>query len=109
MSVKIYARFNVRPAASVTADEQAQLQDLLFDSAIWAEAEDPEVFVEEDNNVFGISVELENELLSILETGAVLGQCQSAYEKSGIAVGTSWFSIHDEHGKVIDAGFDPTC
>lgn len=109
MSVKIYARFNVRPADSVTADEQAQLQDILFDSAIWADADDPEVFFEEDNNVFGVSVETESDLLSVLEAGAVLGQCQLAYEKSGIAVGTSWLSIHDEHGKVIDAGFDQTC
>jgi len=43
----------------------------------------------------------------ILEAGAILGQCQAAFEKSGCSdfVIANWLSITDVNGKVIESPY----
>lgn len=68
----------------------------------------PEVFYEENNNIVGISVAIGDSSMSILQAGAILGQCEGAYESSEFDKGkVTWFSIHDDKGGVIETTYDP--
>lgn len=97
-----YARFNIKLAAKdTTAQAIAELQELLYGSAIWGGAEDVEVFLSESNSVIGVSIPLEEDLASILEAGSVLGICQRTWEESSVAKGSSWLSIVTANGEVL--------
>lgn len=97
-----YARLNIQlDPESVTPHEIADLQELLHDSALWAEAEDVEVFYSEKNNIVGISIPVEEDPASILEAGAVLGMCQRAWEDSETVKGSTWLSLITPKGEII--------
>jgi len=104
----LFARFNLhlKDNSKIEADI-TDLQELLYNSAVWAGAEDPEVFYESDKNVVGVSVPFENDIMLILEAGAILGQCQVAYEKSKYmeSIKANWLSIVDASGKVLESPY----
>ncbi len=109
MSTEInFARFNIHlkdsPDLGATV---ASIQELLYNAALWAGADDPEVFFESEKSIVGVSVELEDGTMMILETGAVLGQCQLAFEKADFTEATlaNWFSIVDSDGNVIESPY----
>jgi hypothetical protein len=103
----LFTRFNIHIQNKLSAKDLAKLQDDLFNAATWATADDPEVFFEEKSNVMGVSIETINDPLSLVEAGAILGQCQLAYEKSRIDAGPTWLSIHDKDGEVLDSPYAP--
>lgn len=108
MSNISFARFNIQFDSSANEASITEIQDMLFNAALWATAEDPEVFYEENNNIVGISVAIGDSSMSILEAGAILGQCEGAYESSEFDKGkVTWFSIHDDKGGVIETTYDP--
>ena len=109
MSTEInFARFNIHlkdcPDLGATV---ASIQELLYNAALWAGAEDPEVFFESEKSIVGVSVELEEDTMMILEAGAILGQCQLEFEKADFAGAThaNWFSIVDSDGNVIESPY----
>ncbi len=103
-----FARLNIHlqntPEIETTI---SKLHELLYDAALWAGAEDPEVFFESEKLIVGVSVELENDTMLILEAGAILGQCQRAYEQANfpIKAHAAWFSIVDVDGTVIESPY----
>ncbi len=107
MNQHLIARFNIRVERSIPADRMAALQNALYDAAVWACDDDPEVFFVEKTNVLGVSVSVEDDRLSLLEAGAVLGQCQLAYEKFGKSIGPTWLSIHAADESLIDTTYVP--
>ncbi len=103
-----FARFNIHLKASSDLEATvASLQELLYNAALWAGADDPEVFFESEKSIVGVSVELEEGTMMVLETGAVLGQCQLAFENADFAEATlaNWFSIVDSDGNVIESPY----
>ena len=103
-----FARFNIHLKDSPELGAAAEsIQELLYSAALWAGAEDPEVFFESEASIVGLSVELENGTMMILETGAVLGQCQLALEKADFAEAThvKWFSIIESDGNIIQSPY----
>ncbi len=104
---KLFARFNIHITKPTTAEDISKLQAALYDAALWAAADDPEVFFLEDKNVLGVSVEVEEDRLSMLEAGSILGQCQLTYERSDLAIGPTWLSLHDSDGEVIETSYEP--
>ena len=109
MSPRLSARFNIHVKNKIDPEDLKKLETILFDAAVWANAGyDAEIFYEENTNVMGVNIEIENDLLLLVETGAVLGRCQEAAEKSGIHPGPTWFSIHDGNGDVLDTPYSPT-
>ena len=100
-------RFNIHLKESLDAETLKQIQETLYNAAVWAAEDDPEVFFEEQKNVLGVSIEIDANPLSILEAGATLGRCEEAYEKSGLQLGPTWLSVHDENGEVIASPYDP--
>lgn len=103
-----FARFNIHLKSSPEQEATiASLHKLLYDAALWAGAEDPEVFFESEKSIVGVSVELENNTMLILEAGAILGQCQLAYEQADFSVHahSNWFSIVDADGNVIESPY----
>lgn len=103
-----YARFNIELVKPATQEAIAELQDILYNAALWAGADDPEVFFVEKTKVVGVSIEIEDSTLSVLEAGAALGQCEAAYENSELDLGPTWFSIHDDQGQALETPYDPT-
>jgi len=68
MSTEInFARFNIHlkdsPDLGATV---ASIQELLYNAALWAGADDPEVFFESEKSIVGVSVELEDGTMMIL-------------------------------------------
>ena len=103
-----FARFNIHLKDSHDLGATvASIQELLYNAALWAGADDPEVFFESEKCIVGVSVELEDGTMMILETGAVLGQCQLAFEKADFAEATlaNWFSIVNSDGNEIESAF----
>ena len=103
-----FARFNIHLKDSPDLEATVtSLQELLYNAALWAGAEDPEVFFESEKSIVGVSVELEEDTMMILEAGAILGQCQLEFEKADFAEAThaNWFSIVDNNGKVIQSPY----
>ncbi len=107
MSNNLIARFNIHAQSKLSADQLTKLQEALYNAAIWASEDDPEVFFEEKSNVVGVSVIVEDDRLSLIEAGAVLGQCQLAYEKCGENFGPTWLSLHAADESVIDSPYTP--
>ena len=109
MSTEInFARFNIHlkdsPDLGATV---ASIQELLYNAALWAGAEDPEVFFESEKSIVGVSVELEEDTMMILEAGAILGHCHLEFEKADFAAAThaNWFSIVDSDGNEIESTY----
>ena len=104
----IFARFNIHLKSS-TAQEATvtSLHQLLYDAAVWAGAEDPEVFFQSEKSIVGVSVQLEEDTMLILEAGAILGQCQLAYEQADFTIDAhaNWYSIVDADGEVIQSPY----
>ena len=103
-----FARFNIHLKSSPEQEATvASLHKLLYDAALWAGAEDPEVFFEREKSIVGVSVELAKDTMMILEAGAILGQCQLAYEQADFAIDAhaNWFSIVDVDGNVIQSPY----
>ena len=103
-----FARFNIHLKDSPDLEATVtSLQELLYNAALWAGAEDPEVFFESEKSIVGVSVELEDGTMIVLETGAVLGQCQLAFENADFAEAThaNWFSIVDSDGNEIESPY----
>jgi hypothetical protein len=101
-----FARFNIHLKSSPELEASvSKLQELLYEAALNAHAEDPEVFFESEKSIVGVSVELEHDTMLILEAGAILGQCQMAYEQADFAIDAhaNWFSIVDADGNVIQS------
>lgn len=107
MSNIVFARLNIEIVDEVTQASIERLQAALYDKAIWASAEDPEVFYEEESSVIGLSIETSSDHLSLVEAGSVLGQCQVAYEATGIRGKASWISLHKVNGDVIETTYTP--
>jgi hypothetical protein len=102
----LFARFNIH--LKKTSDLEAsisKIQELLYESALYADAEDPEVFFESEKSIVGVSVDLENDTMLILEAGAILGRCQMAYMQADFPIDAhaNWFSIVDANGNVIQS------
>ena len=103
-----FARFNIHLKDSPDLEATVtSLQELLYNAALWAGADDPEVFFESEKSIVGVSVELEEDTMMILEAGAILGHCQLAFEKADFAAAThaNWFSIVDSDGNVIQSPY----
>lgn len=107
MTQAFHVRFNIHIKEKVDAESIQQLHKALYHAALWATANDPEVFFEEQTSVMGVNVEADSSPLTLIEAGAALGRCEEAYEKSGFQFGPTWFSVHDEHGVLIDAPYAP--
>lgn len=107
MNQNLIARFNIQVEHSIPPDKMAALQNVLYDAAVWAGEDDPEVFFVEKTNVLGVGVSVEDDRLSLLEAGAVLGQCQLAYQKFGGSAGPTWLSIHAADESLIDTPYEP--
>jgi hypothetical protein len=105
----LHARFNIHVKNKIDPKEIKKLEQILFDAGVWASGgDDPEIFFEESTNVMGVNIETDDDLLSLIETGAILGRCAEAAEKSGVHPGPTWFSIHDANGDVIETPYSPT-
>jgi hypothetical protein len=97
-----YARFNIKLDEGTSADEILQLQEQLHDAAVWADAEDHEVFYSEENQIIGVGIPVEEDISSVLEAGAVLGFVKRMWEESEKESSAStWLSLVGLDGQVI--------
>jgi hypothetical protein len=100
-----YARLNlkVKKEAATPANIE-KWQKILFDAAIWGEADDAEIFFSDSELVMGVSVPYEDNRLGLLEAGMTLGFCQRMKEEnSGDLFEYSWQSLHTEDGTTIES------
>ena len=104
----MYARFNIHIKHPITDEEVKELQSDLYNAALWGNAEDPEVFFEENPKIIGVSIHVDNDPMLLLECGSSFGFCHVAYEKFKKVYGPTWISIHDENGNVLESPCDPT-
>jgi hypothetical protein len=104
MEIK-YARLNLKfKNDSVTNENIEKWQKILYDSALWGEADDAEVFYLEKDKVIGISIPYYDESLSLLEAGITLGVCQRMKEENYEDIFEySWNSLHEIDGTVIES------
>jgi hypothetical protein len=100
-----YARANFKLPVDVSGEQIVAWQDLLHDSAIWAGAEDLDVFFIEKQLIIGISIPVEDDPMLLLEAGSILGQVQRSVEASDLKSPQQWLSIVDEQGNIIDSPF----
>lgn len=107
MSQPIIARFNIQIEKSIAPDRMTELQTALYNAALWAASDDPEVFFIEKTQILGVSISVDDDRLSLIEAGATLGQCLTIYENFGESIGPTWFSIHSADGSIIDSPFEP--
>jgi len=100
-----YARLNLKlKKDSITNENIEKWQKILYDAALWGEADDAEVFYLETDGVIGISVPYCDEGLSLLEAGITLGFCQRMKEENYEDIFEhSWNSLHEEDGTVIES------
>jgi len=97
-----YACLNIQMRAEdVNPKLIAELQALLHDAAIWADADDAEVFYIESKNIIGVSILVDKDPSSILEAGCVLGMCQRSLEESRMVSVSTWLSIEASNNKII--------
>lgn len=107
MDLSLIVRFNIHVQTPLSPERLAELQTILYEAALWACDDDPEVFYTEKDCVIGVSISTDDDRLSILEAGSVLGQCQLAYEKFGESVGPTWLSVHAADESLIDSAYIP--
>lgn len=101
-AVTAYARLNIELKNSdVNPKAIEELQELLYDAAIWGGADDAEVFYIESKNIVGVSVPVEDDPGTLLEAGSVLGMCQRTWEESSVAKGANWLSLATSKGEII--------
>jgi hypothetical protein len=99
-----YARFNIEITATEDkAQAITKLQQVLHDAATEACADEFEIFYSELHDVIGVSVPVDPDLASVLEAGNVLGYCQRAWEESDAIKGSTWLSLVDGNGEVMDS------
>jgi len=100
---KYYATINFVLPQNVSDSEIKGWQELLHDSAIWAGAEDLEVFFIESEKIIGISIPIEQDPMLVLEAGSILGQVQRSVEISEFKFSETWMSIIDEQGNIVES------
>lgn len=101
-AVTAYARLNIELKNSdVNPKAIEELQELLYDAAIWGGADDAEVFYIESKNLVGVSIPVDEHPASVLEAGSVLGMCQRTWEESDSLKGTNWLSLATLKGEIM--------
>ncbi len=110
--VVMFARLNIQLAAKKKLEEAAaQIEELLYDAALeaFAEEDDIETFFDAKKRVVGISLPLEDDAMLTLEAGSVLGRCQMAFEQMDDAPETEsmWFSIHEPDETTLETPNEP--
>ncbi len=100
-----FARFNIELDKNENLGKNAALWQVQLDNfAIEGLAEDYEVFFSEKNAIVGVSIPFDENPMSLLEAGSVLGYCLARYEQSDLdSKRSSWLSIHDGAGNVINS------
>lgn len=102
----VFACLNLQLNKSkINQENISNLQNVLHDAALWGLADDAEVFYYENDAILGVSVESENNPLSLVEAGITLGFCQKAIEENAEEglVEFTWQSIKEADGTIIDS------
>ena len=106
----MFARLNIQLASKKDIEKiAAEIEDILYDAAIEAFADDAESFYDEKLRVVGVSIPFQGNIMLILEAGSVLGRCQMAFEQMNNAPRseTIWFSVHEPDETTIDTRHSP--
>ncbi|CAM8647265.1 hypothetical protein MCEMSE6_02134 [Oxalobacteraceae bacterium] len=106
----MFARLNIQLAPKKDIEKiAAEIEDILYDAAIEAFADDAESFYDEKLRVVGVSIPFQGNIMLILEAGSVLGRCQMAFEQMNNAPRseTIWFSVHEPDETTIDTRHSP--
>ena len=112
-----YAQLNLKLKNLSNIETHAEKwQAVLHNAALEAYANEFEVFYNEKKRILGVSIPFDDEdQMTLLEAGAILGYCNGQYEAISSAedenssfhiVEMAWFSINDVNDNVLDAPID---